>query len=83
MADQTRAREFFLLAAKQASEGLVQLMRAVEHGETAEDDTVELLADAVKLAIEAEALAHPQRPAREDVGQLQAALTRFLEGWAG
>jgi hypothetical protein len=79
MAETTRAQDLFLLAAKQASEDLVQCMRAVEHGEPGEDDTIELLADAVKLAIEAE---HPDG-APGEVGQLHAALVKFLEGWAG
>jgi hypothetical protein len=45
-----------------------------------EEDTVERIADAAKLAIEAdEALGITD----ELRGQLHAALCRFLEGWAG
>lgn len=83
MADSTAERKqtIVLAAIQQASAALVSLAHIAREGE--HDDTpntIELLADALKLAIEAEA---PTESEPGDVNQLHGALTRFLDGWAG
>lgn len=75
---EARAAALVRIAAGQASEGLVQLMRATDDG-VFEEETIELLADALKLALEAEAAIGPVGSHK---GQLHAAVSKFLEGWA-
>jgi hypothetical protein len=75
-----------IAAAHQAAFGTAELLSAV--GNLSPEDTranlatseaLELLADALKMAIEA---ADPEF-ADEDRRQLHGALVRFLQGWAG
>lgn len=78
-------------AAGQATEAVAELLRFVREGAQhrrppfGDVEVVELLADALKLALEVEgaeignALVHPDDT--ECRNQLLGAVTRFLEGW--
>jgi hypothetical protein len=81
-----------LAAALQASEASAELLRYARGESVWPDpfgnvDLVEQLADAAKMALEIEldqaGGAFPDPEESEMKGQLLAALTRFLEGWAG
>lgn len=91
-------RDLAIAAAHAATEGAAELLRYAREGDCAtsfalEPETLERLADALKMAIEVELPAADRRatendpfPAdlegRELLGQLHAGLARFLEGWA-
>lgn len=84
-------KAFAIAAAHCAATATEELLRFARHGPLSDhfaftDDTIEQLADSLKLAIEIEL---PRRRAAADdaegvelLGQLISALTRFLEGWA-
>ncbi|WP_066483623.1 MULTISPECIES: hypothetical protein [unclassified Sphingomonas] len=81
-----------LAAASSAANALAELLRFAREGEPPvangafEPDTIEQLADALKLAIDVElpaVLANGiDQEGAEMLAQLSAALARFLEGWA-
>jgi len=84
--------EAALAAASQATEATAELIRFTREGAYSRNyplapdvDVVAKLADALKLTIE---IAPPKLDfhdddERENLSQLQAELTRFLEGWVG
>lgn len=73
-----------LAAAHQAAIGAAELLRFVSDGhggsDVFEEEAIEKLADAVKMALEVQAAFASLDAER---GQLHAALCRYLEGWAG
>lgn len=74
-------RELALASVSQAVAALVALTNLAADGERDDSQiTVELLADALMLAIEAGAASEADA---EDVNQLHGALVKFLEGWVG
>lgn len=74
-------RELAVLAVTQALHAVVSLNHLAAEGEHDDNpNVVELLADALKLAIEAGA---PSENGLDDVNQLHGAATKFLDGWAG
>jgi hypothetical protein len=74
-----------LLAAQQATAASAELLRFAADQNTIEllgQETVELLADALKLALElTRELGEPDPDG--DRGQLLAACVKFLDGWVG
>ncbi len=71
-----------LVAASQASEAIAALLRFAREGADhpapfGQIEVAELLADALKMTLEL----HPELDSEQ--GQMLAALTCFLEGWAG
>ncbi|NDV87055.1 hypothetical protein GTW51_10110 [Aurantimonas aggregata] len=72
-------REKLLAAAHQASVATEVLLRVASEGGEVDEDTLEKLADAAKILIEADVMAED---AAGETGQLHAALSKFLEGWA-
>jgi len=84
-ADTPDFRRLSQVAASQAANATAELMQAslegpLHHATLWNDEPIEKLADATKLAIEASMAAG--EPLDEMRGQLLAALVRFLEGWA-
>jgi hypothetical protein len=72
-----------LAAAAQASTGTAELLRAAReddepYGSLIGEETIERLLDAAKLAIEAS-----NADLGGDLGQVYAAIVKYLEGWAG
>lgn len=67
------SRDPTLVAASQASEAVASLTRRALGESHITDEPVELLADALKLAIEAEALS-------DERAQLLGAVIKYLEG---
>lgn len=80
-----RARELALAAAAQATEGAAEMLRFTREGPSwpgpFEDEPIEQLADATKMAIEASIEAGEKLD--DGRGQLLGALVRYLEGWIG
>lgn len=81
--DYTDLRRLSLSAAGQASAATAELVEAAQNGPLGangpfNDEPIELLADATKLAIEA---ARAAGEADEMRDQLHAALCRYLDGW--
>jgi len=83
-----------LIAAGQASEAAAELIRLARDGTYGDgnspfcdEEVVGKLAEALKLTIQLQGDPNKCRfldeEERELVGQLSAALTRFLEGWVG
>jgi hypothetical protein len=86
------ARDLALSASGQAAAALAELTRFAKEGPNwptpfGDVEVIELLADALKLTLEAEALeigddrGHPEEA--EMRNQLLGACVRFLDGWAG
>lgn len=84
-ADTPQIRALTLAAAAQATEGAAEMLRFTREGPNwpavFDNEAIEKLADATKLAIEASIDAGEQLD--EERGQLLGALARYLEGWAG
>ncbi|MEH6721319.1 MAG: hypothetical protein V7704_20770 [Aurantimonas endophytica] len=78
--DMAARREKLIDAAYRSSGATEALMRSASQGGEVEVETLVWLAEAAKILIDAELMAAD--PAGE-TGQLQAALVKFLEGWAG
>lgn len=88
----TEAQKLALVAASQSSAALAELTRFASEGPQlvfpfGDVEVIELLADGLKLAIEAQVLAlgpagsgDPESDEMRD--QLLGAVSRFLEGWA-
>lgn len=81
-----------LIAAGQASEAVADLIRFARDGECGDEPPFEVevvgkLAEALKLAIEIHGeptgRTYPDLEEIELLRPLQAALTRFIEGWVG
>lgn len=78
-----------LAAASQATEATAELIRFAREGTSfpgpfGDVEVIEKLADALKLAIEAESVdPNAEAAASEDRAELHAAVARYLEGWAG
>ena len=73
-----------LAAASQGSEAVAALIRFAREGADyphpfGQDEVVEQLLDAAKMAIEIE---HLYQPPDEERGQVYAAVCKYLEGWA-
>ena len=79
------AQRLCLAAAGQASEATARLIELGRHGIDADDigrdETVEKLADALKMTIEASN--DVGDPYDSERNQLHGAIVKFLEGWAG
>lgn len=77
----SKARSLALAAAGQAVAALPELMERARHWSGPagrfDEEIVELLADATKIAIEAQG-----GPRDDEEGQLYAALCKYLEFWA-
>ena len=73
-----------LAAASQATEATAELIRFVHEGPQLRaafaDDTIEKLADALKLALEVE---HQAGASDSERDQLHAAVCCYLDGWVG
>lgn len=85
MATDQDVRRLALAAAGQAANATAELLCVAREGALGahtlyNDEPIELLADATKLAIEASAAAGDAID--EEQEQLLAALTRYLGGWA-
>jgi hypothetical protein len=85
VADTPDFRRLALAAASQAATALADIMLAATEGPLNVDtpfdqEAIEKLADATKLAIEASIASG--EPLDDGRGQLLGALSRYLEGWA-
>jgi hypothetical protein len=86
MTDSSTFRRLALTSASQATTAAAELLQSglegpLHHRTIWNDEPIEKLADATKLAIEASIEAG--EPLDDMRGQLLGALTRYLEGWAG
>lgn len=85
----TDCRELALAAAGGAAAAAAELIRFAREGQLSdqfavEPETIEQLADALKTLIDVEwPFATRRNDMMEELGQLSAALSRFIEGWAG